>query len=544
MDTAQDILERAKGRQRESAQDILARAKQRKQQPTADRNFVARTGGKLVERLPAAKESMQRFASGEQGMYESGFQIGGNMLAGGTMDALGEGLSSVASGISKITPDVIEDPIKKGAKQLFTKVAESDFGQGVGNVVDEISSTYSEWKLENPRGAANVEAGANIAMLATPSPLGKAAPLKPSVTAGVVRRSARRTEVSRRRDNIDKLVRPKGTIKERIAEVPRTHEVDKGLRGLNRKKVVELSKPQQQSAMEIRKVPGVKPGNTILGNFQQIKAATTKKARNLENSLKGLGDKGKYEFGELEGVITNVMEKVKQHPELVGDAEKSAVRVLEGAMRFAAAEEKTLHGLLIARRKLDSWVIDSRPSTFSNTSATNGMTSAIRQVRSELNDFINARAKNLRVKESLTSQSRLLRAMDDIQVKAAHELPTRIQRLVQNMVKAVPIRNELVAGIGLLFGIGGLGAASFSLPFIQTGAIAAGSAYGAYRAVISPKMRRAIAELVEVSSKAIRKTTNPKVLAEMRADRAALIEILEQAKVQEEQPEEQLTREN
>ncbi len=135
---------------------------------------------------------------------------------------------------------------------------------------------------------------------------------------------------------------------------------------------------------------------------------------------------------------------------------------------------------------MDGWVRKHKPKAFEDGAAHNAMTTAVREVRGEINDFIAARAGNIRVKQSLSSQSSLLRVMDDLAVKAADEPGSVVARLVQNAIKIIPVRNELVAGMSLMFGLGGLGAAAAFMPFVQTMILTAGIAYGGRRAIMSP----------------------------------------------------------
>jgi hypothetical protein len=116
--------------------------------------------------------------------------------------------------------------------------------------------------------------------------------------------------------------------------------------------------------------------------------------------------------------------------------------------------------------------------------------------------------------------------MDDIRPKAAKEGSNVIVRAIQNAVKLIPIRNEAVAALALISGVGGLGAASMFMPFITKVGFSSAVGYGLYRGLKSPKLRQGIGKVIQLTEQAAKKTTDPAVLRQLRADRAALIELM------------------
>ena len=118
------------------------------------------------------------------------------------------------------------------------------------------------------------------------------------------------------------------------------------------------------------------------------------------------------------------------------------------------------------------------------------------------------------LQNSLEFQSSVLRAMDDVADKAALEWDTRLKRIFQNAVKVIPVRNEMVAAFSLITGMGGLGAAAMAMPFVQRALIG----YGLYWA----------------GRKGIKNATDPLVARQLRADRAALVEMIKSVEVDKE----------
>lgn len=496
-------------------------------------NFFERFGDDLKKRFgEQGAEIINARVKGDQGFMSTALQLTGKVGAGSIVDFLGEALISAGRGLSTITPDALEDPLVENATKAGIFLLDTDLGKKGLEAARNGIASYTEFAKENPVMARNIEAIVDIGLLVTPVK-GKPKTVKPSFIGRAgqrIARSGRRSQVASRRKFIDELVTPKPTQKVLRDQVKRTTE-----KGFNKRKIVELSPIEKASAIEVRKVPGVSAKHTLQGNYNLISKAVDKKANGLMNHLESLGKAGEYQWQEFARTINdNVRVVLKQNPTLVGDAAKSAERVIEHAMRLSAKEKKTLAGLLKVRRELDSWVLKHRPKAF-ESDASNAMTSAVRAVRKEINGFIDQRATGVRVKRSLDSQSKMLRALDDIEVKAANEASTRVRRAVQNAIKVIPIRNELVAGLGLLGGIGGLGAAALYLPFIQKLGIAYGTYWGTKKMVMSPNTRKGIGKIIQVLDKAGQKTTDPAVLRQLRADRAGLVELLKEVKEQTEE---------
>ncbi len=94
------------------------------------------------------------------------------------------------------------------------------------------------------------------------------------------------------------------------------------------------------------------------------------------------------------------------------------------------------------------------------------------------------------------------------------------------MISVAPLLDQSFA---LIFGVGGLGAAAMFAPWILKGGAAAGIFYVGGRAVMSPKTRRGLGKLLKLTDRATLKISDPAVLRQIRADRALIVELLENA---------------
>ena len=154
-------------------------------------DFFSRVGRDLNRRGGIATEIDAAQANGEQGALESLFQDAGNVVGGG-LDILGQGVYSGMRGLSNITPDAVEEPLKAAGGEALKLIGKlptidgSTLGESIPGEVQALSEGYGKFAEANPRAARNLGALGNFAQVV---PVGKAGGLaaKGAVkTAGTV----------------------------------------------------------------------------------------------------------------------------------------------------------------------------------------------------------------------------------------------------------------------------------------------------------------------------------------------------------------------
>jgi len=80
-----------------------------------------------------------------------------------------------------------------------------------------------------------------------------------------------------------------------------------------------------------------------------------------------------------------------------------------------------------------------------------------------------------------------------------------------------------------LFGLGGLGAAAMFAPMFTKLVLTGVVTYSAGKVIMSPAVKKGIGKLLTATDDAIRKTKDKSLLAQLRADRGAIVEIMKQA---------------
>lgn len=489
-------------------------------------NFAERMGNDLKKRFEMAKEITAAVDNGEQTTAEGMLQIVGKVGAGSVMDFLGEAIVSAGRGLSAITPDIIEQPLKDGAVAAGHMFLNTDIGHKGLMAAKQGMEAWSEFKNENPRAARNIEAVVDIAFLAAPikaKPTIAAAPAKPTVLGkaaeSLEKKAAVQTAV-KRQNYIDDLIKPEETKAIRIEQVARTEET-----GVLKTKVVEPTAAEKLMADEVSKIPAVNNAKTIQGNFNAISDEVAREAEALKTAL--ATKDVPFPRKEFNAKLNEAMKRLQEHPLLVGDAQKTAERIVEKMSQITNGKKSTAANLLEARKELDAWIRSQKGPNIFDPKQENALSIAIREIRNTTNDFIESKAPTIGVKDSLKKQSTLLRAMDNIKPKAESEGRNIITRAYRNVHRVLPFRTEFTQFMATLTGIGGLGAAAQFAPFFTSVLLGGGATYALGKAAMGPKAKKTLSTLIKKTDEAIKKAKDENLIRQMRIDRAAMLEMLE-----------------
>ncbi len=174
-------------------------------------NFFERFGDDLKERFgEQGAEIINARVRGDQGFASTALQLTGKVGAGTIMDFIGEALISGGRGLSAITPDFIEDPLKENATKAGILLLDTELGQKGLEAATKGVAKWEEFSSEHPVMARNIESVVNIGLLVAPVK-GKPKPVRPgriSEAGRAVGRSGRRAAVSNRRAFMRSWSRP------------------------------------------------------------------------------------------------------------------------------------------------------------------------------------------------------------------------------------------------------------------------------------------------------------------------------------------------
>ena len=421
----------------------------------------------------------------EQSFGSGILQVAGQ-AAGGVGDIAGR---AIGAGLSRITPDVIEEPVKKAIGAIIGSEA-----------VQDVAKVYGGFKEQNPEAARNLESAINlITAIGAPKGLkaggaGVRATTKPIGAAGrVIEESGTRKLLKDRESFAQRLVRPIESKSSRLAEVSRTTEVG---RGPFRRSVVSPTETEARAAAAILDIPGVSGSRTYQQNFNLISEANRELAKKLEKDL--AENDIIFPKKELLFRLNETKKELMKSPAIVGDEQKVADKLIEELQRRINASPAKASSLLKVRKDYDQWVKTQKgPKVFQEGKRENAFTLANDSIRREVNRFLEEKAVNVDVKASLQRQHSFYEALERIQPKAAKEADNAVARAFQQMMQAVGIKNKLVQQIAALVGIGGLGAAATFAPAAAILGVGGFLTYKAGKLVLRPEIRIKLGHLLQ-----------------------------------------------
>lgn len=388
----------------------------------------------------------------------------------------------------------LEKDLTKQAKMRADAKNIEDTAQAIIKTGDSVQSGLG-------RASRNVEAGINVGSLL---PVGegvgvgaKGAGKALESVGGALERSGTEAIDAAKQSFAQDLVKPLEDKASKIADVSRTTE--KGI-GPFKRSVIAPTPEEVRAAEAVSQVPGVSPKNTLQQNFNAIQSENIINAGQLVSDVK-LNDFAipKKEVISRVNAVKGILD---QSPIIVGDAKKTADKLLAGAQKFIQENDGTGSGLLQARKDYDQWVLSQKPAAF-DAKAENAFTIANREIRKSMTNLLDEYAPNAKVKESLGKQSALYDAMENIAPKAADEANTAIGRALQRVGKVLGTKNKIIQGIAAGVGIGGLGAAATFAPAVAGLGIPAYVLYRAGKFVMSPELRVNIGKLLETAGSVI-----------------------------------------
>lgn len=479
-----------------SPQSIIQMEQQRKQQETApEPNYFQRVGGAFQKAgqdiTSGIQEGADQYIQGVQqantAQNTAGAAMGELNATGGLLRA---GLRTAGGVASAAFAPITEAP---GIKQGLNAV-----GGLISKIpgVSAVTQKAGELAQQHPQAAKDIQNVFDIATLGMGS--GVAKPLtKAAEGAGesLIKSGAAAIDANAFKFAQD-LVKPIESKATKLDQVGRTTEAG----GLFKRDIVTPTANEIESAKEVAQIPGISPSNTFQKNFNIIRDYNVQQAKQLES------DVAQYDFviprKEVMSKLNEAASELQNSPLIVGEAEKTAQKLLNGAKKFIDQNPGTGSGLLKARKEFDQWVLSQKPKAF-DAKSENALTIANRAIRNAMNTTLDENAINLGVKDSLKKQSALYRAMDNIAPKAAEEANTVFGRALQRIGQALGTRNKLVQTIAAATGIGVFGAAAaYAAPL--TIAIGAGFLlYQGGKLVMKPGVRTAIGKLLKESGDSI-----------------------------------------
>lgn len=242
-------------------------------------------------------------------------------------------------------------------------------------------------------------------------------------------------------DFIDKMITPP-TDKGKVALTAiKTGKVKEGSGILGERDFSGALPDFNKIKESVAKVPGISPKNSNLENLNAIHDAIGTTAEDLKTKL--ASNQSSFTPNEFNKYMNGVKQSLAENPAIVGDAEKSANKILAKFNSLIKENGYTPSGLLESRKQLDSWIGGQKGNVF-NPSSENAVSMALRAIRQGGNNFLAEKVPDVAIKEMLSHQSNLYHAIDTMAPKALKEGASFAQRLI-GAIRAHPVGSVLGA---------------------------------------------------------------------------------------------------
>ena len=467
-----------------------------------EKNYFERVGSSYAEGAKNIQEgitkSAEQVATGAEKVVTEP-NIRGKLA--GALDVIGGFGRSALRTVGEVAKQAFS-PITELISPILNPIIEKTVESST--TIQDAIKKVSELSAQYPEYAKDIS---NIVDIATIG-LGSAAE-KPVIetTGKLAGKAATALEdgvVAQKNKFAQELISPQITKAVKESQVSRTTE--KGV-GVLKRSVIEPTTQEKTIAKYVAEIPDVKPTNTFQRNYNVISDYNTKEAQNLAKKIQE--NNFLVPRKETLAKLNVAADTLSKSPLIVGDAQKTASRLIEGAKKFISENEGTGSGVLKARKQYDEWVLSQKPKAFDAT-AENAFTLANREIRKTMNDMLDSKAPDLEIKESLKKQSALYSALENITPKAAEEANTAIGRFFQRAKAVIGTRNETFNTAAAALGLGGIAAGSiaFAAPAAAVG-VPALFIYQGGKLLLRPEVRSALAkalrevERVGVGSKSI-----------------------------------------
>ena len=458
----------------------------------------------------------QEYAKAGQDIISGIKQGATDIQGGGLLGGVRAGLRTVG-GVAKATfAPITEAPgIKQGielAGKGVQKLSETAPIKAAGEAISPLTEKLMGLAQKYPETAKDVEDIVNIAIVgggkAVSEPLAGATGKTLIKTGKAVEKGAMESLETKQGEFIRKLVRPEQTKAVKEAQVARTTE--EGVGPLKRSVIAPT--PQELRMEEaVKGVKGIAEKNTFQRNYNFVKSANRQEAENLVSQLEQVEtqegkDRGFFTPNEFNSYMNSVKKELADNPLLVGDAEKTASKILDKFSSLVKEEGHTPRGLLSARKKLDAWMESQKGPNIFDPKTESAVSIALRGIRQGGNTFLASKVPDVAVIKSLEKQTALYNTLDNLAPKAAREADTAIGRAFQRAGDAVGIRNEVVRNIAAATGIFGIGAISLLNPFAGGVATATALSFLMYKGgklILKPELRVQFGKLLQLAGNKI-----------------------------------------
>lgn len=437
-----------------------------------------------------------------------GIQMAG-VAAGQITDTIGEGLSAADKLITGGT-------IGKGISGALSAAGRVPIGgqyETVGGNLQNIAQDYGALKKAHPIAVGIPESALSIGSLF----VGGSKPLEAAgakaietgvrsgeaigtaaISGGEAQVAKAATQAATKKALfINDLALPYMTPKTKAQRFKDTVVYDE--QGLIGKRQFPLTEDEQKIASYLSGVKGLSPKKSLPDNIDVIKFEIENEHQRLINRLRQVDVKIPRERIVVE--LRNVKNDLVNKNYLRGDAATYVDDSIAEFNKIYEKEMQTPEGLYAARKKFDNWVKDQKPDALDVSGKTTVLSDVQLAVRGKINDLIESRAPSAGYTASTEKMSNLIKAEENLAVKAAQQKDDRFSRAWDKIAPIVITKGHIGAGAAAITG-GAIGATTLGWGALPVAAVG-GLLYVGGRAVNSSTAKKLLGAALIKGGKAI-----------------------------------------
>lgn len=406
---------------------------------------------------------------------------------GGSAGALAEGLVTTAA--HKI-PEEAKEQITQMAMSALTTV----IGQRGMDLMAEGGKAWEGFKKAHPETAKTLMSAVEIGTLALPA----------AKTGGKMIAKGQQQVTKRYTD----MIQPIDKIAAGTGRGGRT--VERG--AIRRARTYEPGADDIELAKFVEDVPNAKSTRTATYNQEHVQNEVSRLAQELDDDIVRVGnpifDKDSY-MDDL-GRVVEDFEKSEEALTLTGDAANTSKKILLKSIDIIDDSDGTARGLLQARRDLDKW-LGENPGKAYDPQVVNAKNAAMKVIRDNINDKVDSLVPDVKVKDKLRHQHKLLRANDYLTDTMRAEGEDVFDRFMKKLSKGHVGPVGAATSLSFLGGLLGMSTGAT----VGGGALGGAAVYAAYKAANSATRRKVLGHILQKG-------------AMSKADKMLLVDMLQQ----------------
>ena len=439
-----------------------------------------------------------------------------------TPDMLKDSVGSAVEGLTATAKKVAE-PVTK----LATIMGETEIAQDILNTMQKSWSTHLQRKKEDPDYAyfaREVEGLIDVAAVVAPPT--KIKPILPEDSGlantgmGLVR-GGRKQQIGERKDLVAEALKPVDGFGQGTTYT----------KGWLSKKSYDPSAEEIEMIDVVSSIPEFDPKGTFIDNYNVIEDYIGRQANQLKTGITRAGNPQI----DLDELVKDIRTRALAGLEDEVYNRKGKARKIEEQLRLFVerAGNGTALEVLEARQALDRALKKDQRSE-QDVIATPSKAGR-RAISEAVHEAIANNVPDVAVKDLLRKQALSYRALDVVDEKRRLEFDTVISRAGQNLSRAgVNLPKNPASQVATAYAAGNI-VQSGVFPYLAAAGAAASAVYGASKAAMSPATKKFVGLMINSIDKALKAGRgSAELAAQLRADRAILVSVLQDTRFDEE----------